>query len=98
MDLYRRVRRAHYIDGKSVRQTAQLFNLHRQTVRKMLEYSVPPSYQRKAAPHHPKLAPYVGIIDHILDADQSILKKQRHTAKRIFERLRDGTASQGPTR
>ena len=63
MDLYRRVRRAHYIEGKSVRQTAQLFNLHRQTVRKMLEYSVPPGYQRKAAPHRPKLAPYVGIID-----------------------------------
>ena len=89
MDLYRRVRQAYYRDGKSVRQTAQLFNLHRQTVRKMLEYSVPPGYQRKAPPHRPKLAPYVGIIDHILDADQSILKKQRHTAKRIFERLRD---------
>ena len=60
MDLYRRVRRAHYIEGKSVRQTARLFDLHRQTVRKMLEYSVPPGYQRKAPPHRPKLAPYVG--------------------------------------
>ena len=89
MDLYRRVRQAYYRDGKSVRQTARLFNLHRKTVRKMLEYSVPPGYQRKAPPHRPKLAPYVGIIDQILDADQSILKKQRHTAKRIFERLRD---------
>ncbi len=89
MDIYRRVRKAYYRDGKSVRQTAQLFNLHRQTVRKMLEYSVPPGYQRRAAPNRPKLSPYVGIIDQILDADQSILKKQRHTAKRIFERLRD---------
>ena len=89
MDLYRRVRQAYYRDGKSVRQTAQLFNLHRQTVRKMLEYSVPPGYQRKAPPRRPKLAPYVGVIDQILASDQSILKKQRHTAKRIFERLRD---------
>ena len=88
MDLYRRVRQAYYRDGKSVRQTARLFKLHRQTVRKMLEYSVPPGYQRKAAPHRPKLAPYVGIIDPP-QADQSVLKKQRHTAKRIFERLRD---------
>ena len=48
-----------------------------------------PGYQRKAAPHRPKLAPYVGIIDQILDADQSVPKKQRHTAKRIFKRLRD---------
>ena len=66
MDLYRRVRQAYYRDGKSVRQTAQLFNLHRQTVRKMLEYSVPPGYQRKVPPHRPKLAPYVGVIDQIL--------------------------------
>ena len=89
MDLYRRVRQAYYRDGKSVRQTAQLFNLRRQTVRKMLEYSVPPRYQRKVPPHRPKLAPYVGIIDQILDADQSVPKMQRHTVKRIFERLRD---------
>ena len=88
MDLYRRVRQAYYRDGKSVRQTAQLFNLHRQTVRKMLEYSVPPGYQRKVPPHRPKLAPYVGVIDPP-QADQSVPKKQRHTAKRIFERLRD---------
>jgi len=89
VDLYRRVRQAHYRDGKSIRETARLFNLHRQTVRKMLEYSVPPGYQRKSPPHRPKLAPYVGIIDQILESDQSVPKKQRHTAKRIFERLRD---------
>ncbi len=55
----------------------------------MLEYSAPPGYQRKAPPRRPKLAPYVGIIDQILESDQSVPKKQRHTAKRIFERLRD---------
>ena len=89
VDIYRRVRQAHYRDGKSIRETARLFNLHRQTVRKMLEYSVPPGYQRKSPPHRPKLAPYVGIIDQILETDQSVPKKQHHTAKRIFERLRD---------
>ena len=89
VDLYRRVRQAHYKDGKSIRETARLFDLHRQTVRKMLEYSVPPGYQRKSPPHRPKLAPYVGIIDQILETDQSVPKKQHHTAKRIFERLRD---------
>ncbi len=43
VDLYRRVRQAHYRDGKSIRETARLFNLHRQTVRKMLENSVHPA-------------------------------------------------------
>jgi transposase len=89
VDLYRRVRRAHYIEGKSIREAARLFNLHRKTVRKMLEYAVPPGYQRKSPPHRPKLAPYIDIIDQILESDQTVPKKQRHTAKRIFERLRD---------
>jgi len=89
VDLYRRVRQAHYRDGKSIREVSRLFGIHRQTVRKMLEYSVPPGYQRKLPPHRPKLSPYTGIIDHILESDKSVPKKQRHTAKRIFERLRD---------
>ncbi len=50
MDLYRRVRRAHYIDGKSVRQTAQLFNLHRQTVRKMMESRMDKRGKREYVP------------------------------------------------
>ena len=37
----------------------------------------------------PKLDPFVGIIDQILEEDKSRIKKQRHTARRIFERLRD---------
>lgn len=89
MDTYRRVRQAYYRDGKSIREISRLFDLHRQTVRKMLEYSVPPGYRRQSPPQRPKLAPYVGIIDQILGSDQTIPKKQRHTAKRIFERLRD---------
>ena len=89
VDTYRRVRQAYYRDGKSIREIARLFDLHRQTVRKMLEYSVPPGYRRKVPPHRPKLAPYVGIIDQIVESDQSVPRKQRHTAKRIFERLRE---------
>jgi hypothetical protein len=37
----------------------------------------------------PKLDACVGAIDQILEDDQARGKKQRHTAKRIFERLRD---------
>ena len=94
VDLYRRVRQAHFRGENSNRQTARLFNLHRQTVRKMLEYSAPPGYQRKAAPHTPKLAPYMGIIDSP-QADQSVPRKQRHTVKPIFERLKDENGSPG---
>lgn len=89
VELYRRVRRAHYVEGKSIRQVARDFNLHRSTVNKMLEYAAPPGYQRQQPPRRPKLDPYTPVIDEILQSDQARPKKQRHTAQRIFQRLKE---------
>ena len=55
----------------------------------MLAYSVPPGYRRQTTPRRPKLEPFTGVIDRILEDDHMVPRKQRHTAKRIFERLRD---------
>ena len=84
LELYWRVRQAHYVEGKSIRQVAREFNQHRHTINKMLECSVPPRYQRQQSPLRPKLDPYTGIIDQILQSDQARPRKQRHTAQRIF--------------
>ena len=54
----------------------------------MLTYSVPPGYRRRQAPRRPKLDPYRGVIDRILEDDLGLPRKQRHTAKRIYERLK----------
>ena len=89
VDVYLRVRRAVMVEGVSIREASRLFDLHRDTVRKMLAYSVPPGYRRQTPPRKPKLEPFTGVIDHILEGDHQAPKKQRHTAKRIFERLRD---------
>ena len=89
VDMYVRVRRACMVEGMSIREAARVFGLHRDTVRKMLMYSVPPGYRRERPPRRPKLEPYVGVIDRILDEDLTLPKKQRHTAKRIYDRLRD---------
>ena len=89
VDVYLRVRRAVMVDGMSMREAARVFGLHRDTVRKMLAYSVPPGYRRQSPPRKPKLDPYTGVIDRILEDDLRRPRKQRHTAKRIFERLRD---------
>ena len=89
MELYARVRRAVVVDKMSEREAARQFGLARETVRKMLRYSVPPGYRRQQPVRRPKLDAWIGTIDQILEDDKAEGKKQRHTAKRIFERLRD---------
>ena len=53
MDVYLRVRRAVMVEGMSIREAARVFGLHRDTVHKMLAYSVPPGYQRQTPPSGP---------------------------------------------
>ena len=89
VDVYLRVRRAVMVDGMSIREASRVFGLHRDTVRKMLVFSVPPGYLRQSPPKRPKLEPFTGVIDRILEDDLGRPRKQRHTAKRIFERLRE---------
>ena len=89
MEIYGRVRRAVLVEGRSQRAVAREFGLARVTVQKMLQYAVPPGYQRQKAVKRPKLGPWVGVIDAILEDDRLRPAKQRHTAKRIFERLRE---------
>ena len=89
VDVYLRVRRAVMVEGMSIREVSRVFGLHRETVGKMLAYSAPPGYRRQSPPGKPELEHYTGIIDRILDDDHRVPRKQRHTAKRIFERLRD---------
>jgi transposase len=88
VELYGRVRHACHVEGLSQREAARRFGIHRNTVRKMLAFSVPPGYRRAKPPPRPKLGAFTAIIDQILAADCSAPLKQRHTAKRIFERLR----------
>src|SRR5450631_2510593 len=68
---------------------AKEFGLSRETVRKMLQYAVPPGYQRQQPINRPKLGPWLGVIDAIVEDDKQRPVKQRHTAKRIFERLKE---------
>ena len=51
--------------------------------------AVVPGYRRSKPVRRPKLDAFTGVIDRILDEDRVAPRKQRHTAKRIFERLRD---------
>ena len=49
VEMYVQVRRACMVEGMSVREASRVFGLHRDTVRKMLAYSVPPGYRREGS-------------------------------------------------
>ena len=72
VESYLRVRRAVMVEGMSIREASRGFGLHRDTVRKMLAYSVPPGYRRQTTPRHLKLEPFTGVIDRILEDDHMV--------------------------
>jgi transposase len=81
------IRRAHYIEGKSIRQIQRETGYHRETIRKALEGGEIPHYERQVARPSPTLDPVKPVIDQWLAEDRDRPVKQRHTAKRIYERL-----------
>ena len=89
VELYAKVRYAVQVEGLSERAAARRFGIDPRTVAKMMAFSVPPGYRRSRPPAKPKLGAYIATIDNILADDKCRPKKQQHTAKRIFERLRD---------
>ena len=86
MDLYRKVRLA-CAEGMSAPAAAKHFNISRGTVERMLAFLVPPSYRREKPIKRPKLDGFTEIIDAWVEADKTVYRKQRHMAKRIWERL-----------
>jgi transposase len=89
VELYATVRQLVLLDGLSRREVARQLGISRDTVSKMCRYSAPPGYVRTKPVSLPKLGPLIGVIDAILDADETAPVKQRHTAKRIWRRLCD---------
>jgi transposase len=85
-------------DGVSIRQIQRETGLHFDTIKRILEHAAPPPFQCPERPK-PKLGPYLEQIEAILEADKDgeIPRKQRHTAKRIFERLREAGYDGGYT-
>src|SRR5580704_13637981 len=76
VELYAKIRHAVMIDGLSRREAAKRFGVHRNTITKMLSFSVPPGYRRRERPASKKLGPYLAWIDAILEGDSQVHKKQ----------------------
>ncbi len=86
---YEVIRRKVLVDGLSQRAVAQELGHSRKTVKKAVEHPLPLGYRRRQPRTQPVLEPVRAMIEAWLEADRSRPRKQRHTAQRVFERLRD---------
>jgi hypothetical protein len=91
------VRRKVLVEGMSKAQVKREHRLSSATLEKMLAHSSPPGYRMNKPRLKPKIGPFIGRIEEILKQDKLVPKKQRHTAKRIFDRLQKEGYSGGYT-
>lgn len=87
VELFEQIRRDRRLEEVSIRDLAVRHGVHRRTVRQALASSVPPSRQVYPARARPAIDPWRELIDAWLIGDQEVSKKQRHTARRIWQRL-----------
>lgn len=88
MELWAEVRRRVLVDGLSKRAACKQYAIHWLTLQKILSHAEPPGYRRVKPPKRPTIEPVLPVIRQILEGDAQAPKKQRHTAKRIWERLK----------
>src|SRR5438270_6907285 len=95
MDNWAEIRRRVLADGLSGRAACREYKIHWKTLQKILDNPEPPGY-RRTKPRRPSiLEPLLPVVHQILEDDKKAPKKQRHSAKRIFERLRAEHGYQG---
>lgn len=89
VELFEQIRRDRDREEASVRELARRHGVHRRTVRQALSSALPPERKRPEGRPAPALGAYHALIDGWLEADRKAPRKQRHTARRVWERLRD---------
>ena len=97
MDEWSEIRRRVLVEGVSRRQILRETGMHWRTLRKILTHSEPPGYRQQQPRPRKKLGAFLERIQQILKEDQALPRKQRHTAKRIWERLREAGFTGGYT-
>ena len=89
MEKWAEIRRLIEVEKRSKRSVCREFEIHWDTLKKILEHPEPPGYRQSQPRRKRKIGPYLAVIDEILRQDRDVHRKQRHTKRRLFERLRD---------
>jgi transposase len=87
VELFEEIRVDHRREGLSIRELAVRHQVHRRTVRQALASATPPARKEYSSRGRPAIDPFVGVIDAWLVADLTAPVKQRHTARRVWQRL-----------
>lgn len=87
MDQWIELRHKIHNEHVPLRELERNTGIHRDTLRKIRDNSEPPGYRRTAPAQQTKISPYLDRIKEILESDKQMPKKQRHTAKKIWETL-----------
>ena len=87
MERFEQIRREYEHGVGTIQGVARKLGVHRRTVREALGSAIPKE-RKKAVRERPKLQAAIPFIEAILQADQKAPRKQRHTAQRIFDRLK----------
>ena len=86
METVAKIRRRRLVDGETISGIARELRVSRNTVKKYLNQSEPPAYRRSEQPK-PKLGDYEARLVGWLEQDAQRAKRQRRTARRLFEDL-----------
>ncbi len=86
VELYEQIRREYEFGVGSVIGVARKLGVHRRMVRGAVRSAVPAPRKKTERPSL-KMAPAVSLIDAILESDRKAPRKQRHTARRIYDRI-----------
>ena len=88
VDTIARIRRAHFVQGKTIKEIVRELHVSRNTVRKVLRSGETAfSYQRERQPL-PRIGPFQAELDRLLEANEGKAARERLTHIRIFEELR----------
>lgn len=87
METWRDIRRRILAEGEKKRPICREYGIHFNTLQKILENVEPPGYRQSKPREKRKIGPHIGFIEETLAEDRKAPRKQRHTVKRIFDRL-----------